>query len=57
MVFLAFGAGAIAGPQLAGSIRTMTGTYLGVFPWVVVLAIIGFFVAFVLMRPPRPKTC
>ena len=37
-------------------IRTMTGTYLGVFPWVVVLAIIGFFVAFVLMRPLRPKT-
>ena len=55
LVFLAFGAGAIAGPQLAGFIRTTTGNYLGVFPWVVVLAIIGFFIAFFLMKPPQPK--
>ncbi len=32
VVFLAFGAGAIAGPQLAGFIRTTTGNYLGCFP-------------------------
>ena len=56
LVFLAFGAGAIAGPQLAGFIRTTTGNYLGVFPWVLALAIIGFFIAFVLMKPPQPKT-
>jgi MFS transporter, OFA family, oxalate/formate antiporter len=56
MVFLAYGAGAIAGPQLAGSIRTTTGNYLGVFPWVVVLAISGFFIAFFLMKPPHPKS-
>ncbi len=56
VVFLAFGAGAIAGPQLAGFIRTTTADYLGVFPFVLVLAIIGFFIAFTLMKPPRPKT-
>jgi len=53
VVFLAFGAGAIAGPQLAGFIRTTTGNYVGVFPWVFALAIIGFFIAFVLMKPPK----
>ena len=52
LVFLAFGAGAIAGPQLAGVIRTTTGTYLGVFPWVVILATIGFVIAWILMKPP-----
>jgi MFS family permease len=55
LVFLAFGAGAIAGPQLAGFIRTTTGTYLGVFPWVFVLAIIGFLIASILMKPPERK--
>ncbi|NYT08083.1 MAG: OFA family MFS transporter [Methanomicrobiales archaeon] len=52
VVFLAFGAGAIAGPQLAGFIRTTTGNYLGVFPWVFFLAIAGFIIAFILMKPP-----
>jgi OFA family oxalate/formate antiporter-like MFS transporter len=56
MVFLAFGAGAIAGPQLAGFIRTTTGNYRGVFPCVFALAIIGFVIAFILMKPPQPKT-
>jgi MFS family permease len=55
LVFLAFGAGAIAGPQLAGFIRTATGTYLGVFPWAFALAIVGFVVAWVLMKPPALK--
>jgi MFS family permease len=52
LVFLAFGAGAIAGPQLAGFIRTTTGTYLGVFPWVFILATVGFVIAWILMKPP-----
>jgi OFA family oxalate/formate antiporter-like MFS transporter len=56
MVFLAFGAGAIAGPQLAGFIRTTTGNYRGVFPCVFALAIIGLVIAFILMKPPQPKT-
>jgi OFA family oxalate/formate antiporter-like MFS transporter len=55
IVFLAYGAGAIAGPQLAGFIMTTTGNYLGVFPYVVALAIIGFIIAFILMNPPKPK--
>jgi OFA family oxalate/formate antiporter-like MFS transporter len=55
VVFLAFGAGAIAGPQLAGFIETTTGNYSGVFPWVFILAIIGFAIAFILMKPPKFK--
>jgi MFS family permease len=56
VVFLAYGAGAIAGPQLAGLIRTTTGSYLGVFPCVLALAIVGFIVAFFLMKPPEQKS-
>jgi len=39
-MFLAYGAGGIVGPQLAGFIKTSTGSYMGVFPYVLVLAII-----------------
>jgi OFA family oxalate/formate antiporter-like MFS transporter len=53
VVFLAYGAGAIAGPQLAGFIKTTTGNYLGVFPYVLVLALIGTGVAWNLLKPPR----
>lgn len=52
VVFLAYGAGAIAGPQLAGYIRGTTGSYLGVFPYVAALAIIGIVVASLLMKRP-----
>ncbi|NMB78314.1 MAG: OFA family MFS transporter [Methanomicrobiales archaeon] len=53
VVFLAYGAGAIAGPQLAGFIKTSTGSYLGVFPIVLVLAVIGLIIAYVLLKPPQ----
>lgn len=56
VVFLAFGAGAIAGPQLAGFIRTTTGNYLGVFPYVFVLALAGVLIAYILMKPPVAQT-
>jgi OFA family oxalate/formate antiporter-like MFS transporter len=56
VVFLAYGAGAIVGPQLAGFIRTSTGAYLGVFPYVMVLAVLGAVVAFFLLRPVRTPT-
>lgn len=46
VIFLAYGAGAIAGPQIAGYIRDATGSYLGVFPVVAVLALIGIITAF-----------
>jgi len=52
VVFLAYGAGAIAGPQLAGFIKTSTGSYLGVFPYVLILAIIGLVIAFAMMKQP-----
>jgi OFA family oxalate/formate antiporter-like MFS transporter len=52
VVFLAYGAGAIAGPQLAGFIRTTTGDYLGVFPWIAGFAAFGFVVAGVLLKQP-----
>lgn len=55
VVFLAFGAGAIAGPQLAGFIRTATGSYLGVFPCVLVFALGGMAIAYALMKPPVPR--
>jgi MFS family permease len=54
VVFLAYGAGAIAGPQLAGFIKTSTGSYLGVFPYVLILAIIGLVIAFAMMKQPAP---
>jgi len=56
VVFLAYGAGAIAGPQLAGFIKTSTGSYIGVFPYVLVLAVVGSIIAFTLLKPPKPVT-
>jgi MFS transporter, OFA family, oxalate/formate antiporter len=53
VLFLAYGAGAIAGPQLAGFIKTTSGSYIGVFPYVLVLAVIGFIIAFTLLKPPK----
>ncbi|HEX3001061.1 MAG TPA: OFA family MFS transporter [Methanoregula sp.] len=53
VIFLAYGAGAIAGPQLAGVIKNSTGSYLGVFPFVFALALIGLVIAFALLKPPR----
>ena len=55
IVFLAYGAGAIAGPQLAGFIKTTTGDYLGVFPFVAAFAALGLAVAFLLLRPVQPE--
>jgi MFS family permease len=52
VMFLAYGAGGIAGPQLAGFIKTSTGSYLGVFPYVLVLAMAGLVIAFALLKPP-----
>ena len=55
LVFLAYGAGAIAGPQLAGFIKTSTGSYLGVFPYVLTLAITGMVIAFTMLKPPQTQ--
>lgn len=53
VMFLAYGAGGIAGPQLAGFIKTSTGSYLGVFPYILVLAVIGLVIAFTMLKPPQ----
>ena len=53
VLFLAYGAGGIAGPQLAGFIKTSSGSYLGVFPYVLALAVIGLVIAFTLLKPPK----
>lgn len=53
IMFLAYGAGGIVGPQLAGFIKTSTGSYMGVFPYVLVIAIIGLGIAFALLKPPQ----
>lgn len=55
LVFLAYGAGAIVGPQLAGFIKTSTGSYLGVFPYVLGLAVIGMVIAYTTLKPPQLK--
>jgi MFS family permease len=52
VVFLAYGAGAIAGPQLAGFIKQTSGSYLGVFPYVLGLAVTGILIALVFLKPP-----
>lgn len=53
VIFLAYGAGAIAGPQLAGLVKAGTGSYLGVFPVVLVLALVGMVLAFFTLRQPE----
>jgi MFS transporter, OFA family, oxalate/formate antiporter len=53
VLFLAYGAGGIAGPQLAGFIKTSSGSYLGVFPYVFLLALLGFMIAFTMLKPPK----
>jgi len=52
IVFLAYGAGALVGPQLAGLIKTSTGSYLGVFPVVMILALVGIGIAFMTLNRP-----
>ena len=52
VLFLAYGAGGIVGPQLAGFIKTSSGSYFGVFPYIVVLAVIGLVIAFTMLKPP-----
>jgi hypothetical protein len=53
VIFLAYGAGALAGPQLAGFIKDSSGSYLSVFPYVLGLAVVGIILAAALMRPVK----
>ncbi len=55
VVFLAYGARAIAGPHLAGYVETTPGSSLGFFPTVLILAATGFIITFSLMKSPVRK--
>ncbi|HAP93579.1 MAG TPA: MFS transporter, partial [Desulfotomaculum sp.] len=42
------------GNLLAGRLRELTGSYETVFfPWVTILAVVGFIIALLLMRSPK----
>jgi uncharacterized membrane protein len=55
-MFLVYGAGCIVGPQLAGFIKTSSGFYMGVFPLMLVFAVIVLVIAYALMKPPKSIT-
>lgn len=55
LVFTAYGAGAILGTLISGSIRDITGSYLGAFPIVAGLAILGMIIAFIGLNPVKKK--
>lgn len=52
-IYLAYGVGGIAGPIIAGVIKASTGTYFGVFPYIVVLSLIGIIIAIIFLKPPH----
>ncbi len=52
LVFTAYGAGAIVGNLLAGTLRDLVGSYVAVFYPVAVLAVIGIVVSYLLIRSP-----
>ncbi|MDH7597058.1 MAG: OFA family MFS transporter [Methanothrix sp.] len=56
LVFTAYGAGAVIGNIMAGQAKDIFGAYIQVFPYVAVLAVIGFIVAMTMLKPPKPKT-
>jgi len=55
LVFTAYGAGAVIGSLLAGQIKDLFGAYTNVFLVVAILAIVGFVVAFITLKPPVKK--
>lgn len=55
LVFTAYGTGAILGTLLSGNIKDITGSYLGAFPIVAGLAILGMLIAAIGLNPVKPK--
>ena len=55
LVFTAYGVGAIIGNLMAGAAKDMLGGYVNVFPYVIILAVVGIIVAFVMLKPPTPS--
>jgi MFS family permease len=56
VVFTAYGAGAILGTLLSGSIKDITGSYLHAFPVVAGLAVLGMLIAAVGLNSPDKRT-
>lgn len=54
LIFTAYGAGAVIGNVLAGQAKDIFGAYIMVFPYVLVLALLGLVVATVL-KPPKQE--
>ena len=55
VVFTAYGAGAILGTLLSGNIKDITGSYLGAFPIVAGLAILGIVITVFGFKPVNDK--
>lgn len=55
LVFTAYGAGAILGTLLSGNIKDITGSYLGAFPIVAGLAILGMIIAAIGLNPLKSE--
>jgi len=53
IVYTAYGIGAIFGNILAGQAKDIFGAYVKVFPYVMILAILGIIVAIVLLKPKK----
>ena len=54
-VFTAYGAGAILGTLISGNIKDITGSYLGAFPIVAGLAMLGMLIAAIGLNPVKHK--
>ena len=55
LVFTAYGAGAILGTLISGNIKDITGSYLGAFPIVAGLAILGMIIAAIGLNPVKSQ--
>jgi len=55
VVFLAYGAGALVGPYMAGWLKDATGSYIAVFPYVILFALMGIIIASIMMKHPVAK--
>jgi len=55
VVYTAYGAGAILGTLISGNIKDITGSYLGAFPIVAGLAVLGMCIAAIGLNPVKSK--
>lgn len=55
IVFTAYGVGAIIGTLLSGRLRDLLGSYLPVFNYTAIMALVGLVIAVLLIRSPNKK--